>query len=336
MELAEKQFFLGKRVKLQAGLQAYISLHCVEASSLVISTSGSNLTISSSDSKPSNLVLQVSCCDSKPSGSNLTASGCHSKPSDCSDSTFGSCLAREKPDETVLVLPVSGSDSKPSGLVLQVSDWDSNLTASGCDSKPSDCSDPTSSSCLATEKPGETSLILPVFGCDSKTSGLVLKTSGCDSKPSGSNLTSSSCDSKPSDCSDSTSGSCLATEKPDETGLVLPVSGCDSKTSGLVLKISGCDSKPSDSNLTFSGCDTNPSGCSDSISGSCLATEKPDDIRIRGQNYAKMAKELGDIAYGNHSDEAKVFEKICQQWNSTPSSNLFSVVQESITKLSKV
>ena len=156
--MAEKQLYLGKRVKLQAGLQAYISLHCVEASSLVISTSGSNLTISSSDSKPSNLVLQVSCCDSKPSGSNLTASGCHSKPSDCSDSTFGSCLA----------------------------------------------------------------------------------------------------------------------------------------------------------------------------------TEKPDDIRIRGQNYAKMAKELGDIAYGNHSDEAKVFEKICQQWNSTPSSNLFSVVQESITKLSKV
>ena len=169
MELAEKQLDLGKRVKLQAGLQAYISLHCVEASSLVISTSGSNLT-------------------------------------------------------------VSGSDLKPSGLVLQDS-------------------------------------------------------------------------------------------------------GCDSKTSGLVLKISGCDSKPPGSNLTFSGCDSKPSGCSDSTSGSCLATEKPDDIRIRGQKYAKMAKELGDIAYGNQSDEAKVFEKICQQWNSTPSSDLFSVVQESITKL---
>ena len=169
MELAEKQLDLGKRVKLQAGLQAYISLHCVEASSLVISTSASNLT-------------------------------------------------------------VSGSDLKPSGLVLQDS-------------------------------------------------------------------------------------------------------GCDSKTSGLVLKISGCDSKPPGSNLTFSGCDSKPSGCSDSTSGSCLATEKPDDIRIRGQKYAQMAKELGDIAYGNQSDEAKVFEKICQQWNSTPSSDLFSVVQESITKL---
>ena len=167
--MAEKQLDLGKRVKLQAGLQAYISLHCVEASSLVISTSGSNLT-------------------------------------------------------------VSGSDLKPSGLVLQDS-------------------------------------------------------------------------------------------------------GCDSKTSGLVLKISGCDSKPPGSNLTFSGCDSKPSGCSDSTSGSCLATEKPDDIRIRGQKYAQMAKELGDIAYGNQSDEAKVFEKICQQWNSTPSSDLFSVVQESITKL---
>ena len=183
MELAEKQFDLGKRVKLQAGLQAYICLHCVEASSLVISTSGSNLTVSGSNLKPSGLVLQVSGCDSKPSGSNMT---------------------------------VSGSDLKPSGLVLQVS---------------------------------------------------------------------------------------------------------------------GCDSKTSSSNLTFSGCDSKPSGCSDSTSGSCLATEKPDDIRIRGQKYAQMAKELGDIAYGNQSDEAKVFEKICQQWNSTPSSDLFSVVQESITKL---
>ena len=89
----------------------------------------------------------------------------------------------------------------------------------------------------------------------------------------------------------------------------------------------------SSSNLTVSDCDSKPSDCSDSTSGSCLATEKPDDIRIRGQKYAQMAKELGDIAYGNHSDEAKVFEKICQQWNSTPSSDLFSVVQESITKL---
>ena len=202
--MAEKQLDLGKRVKLQAGLQAYISLHCVEASSLVISTSGS-------DSKPSSLVLKVSGCDSKPSSSDVTASSC---------------------------------DSKPSGLVLNVS--------------------------------------------------------SCDSKPSSSDVTAS---------------------------------GCDSKPSGLVSKISGCDSKPSGSNSNFSGCDSNQSGCSDSTSGSCLATEKPDDIRIRGQKYAQMAKELGDIAYGNQSDEAKVFEKICQQWKSTPSSDLFSVVQESITKL---
>ena len=117
------------------------------------------------------------------------------------------------------------------------------------------------------------------------------------------------------------------------SGSNLTVSGSDLKPSGLVLQVSGCDSKPSGSNLTFSGCDSKPSGCSDSTSGSCLATEKPDDIRIRGQKYAQMAKELGDIAYGNQSDEAKVFEKICQQWNSTPSSDLFSVVQESITKL---
>ena len=174
MELAEKQLDLGKRVKLQAGLQAYISLHCVEASSLVISTSGSNLTTS---------------------------------------------------------------------------------------------------------------------GTDSKISGLVLKVSGCDSKPFGS---------------------------------VLKVSSCDSKPSGSVLKVSGCDSKISGSDLTISSCDSTTSG---------LATEKTDDIRIRGQKYAQIAKELGEIAYGNQSDEAKVFEKICQQWNSTPSSDLFSVVQESITKL---
>ena len=169
LKLAEKQLDLGKRVKLQAGLQAYISLHCVEASSLVLSTSGSNLTTSGSDSKHSGLVLQVSGCDSKPSGSNLTFSS-------------------------------------------------------------------------------------------------------CDSKPSASDLTVSVCDSKPSVCSDLT------------------------------------------------------------MSGSGLATEEP-DIRLRGQKYAQMAKYLGDIAYGNQSDEAKVFEKICQQWNSTPSSDLFSVVQESITKL---
>ena len=117
------------------------------------------------------------------------------------------------------------------------------------------------------------------------------------------------------------------------SGSNLTVSGSDLKPSGLVLQVSGCDSKPSGSNSNFSGCDSNQSGCSDSTSGSCLATEKPDDIRIRGQKYAQMAKELGDIAYGNHSDEAKVFEKICQQWKSTPSSDLFSVVQESITKL---
>ena len=127
--MAEKQLDLGKRVKLQAGLQAYISLHCVEASSLVISTSGSNLTISGSDSKPSNLVLQVPVCDSKPSGSNLTVSASDSKPSDCSDSTSGSCLATEKPDETGLVLKVSDCDSIP---------YNSNSTVSGCcDSKPS-------------------------------------------------------------------------------------------------------------------------------------------------------------------------------------------------------
>ena len=53
----------------------------------------------------------------------------------------------------------------------------------------------------------------------------------------------------------------------------------------------------------------------------------------RGLQYAKIAKELGEIAYGNQSDEAKVFESICQQWNSTPPSDLFSVVQESISKL---
>ena len=40
LELAEKQLDLGKRVKLQPGLLAYITLHCVEASSLVISTTG--------------------------------------------------------------------------------------------------------------------------------------------------------------------------------------------------------------------------------------------------------------------------------------------------------
>ena len=119
----------------------------------------------------------------------------------------------------------------------------------------------------------------------------------------------------------------------EASSLVISTSGSDSKPSSLVLKVSGCDSKPSSSNSNFSGCDSNQSGCSDSTSGSCLATEKPGDIRIRGQKYAQMAKELGDIAYGNQSDEAKVFEKICQQWKSTPSSDLFSVVQESITKL---
>ena len=108
-------------------------------------------------------------------------------------------------------------------------------------------------------------------------------------------------------------------------------SGCDSKPSGLILKNSVCDS-------TTSGCDSKPSGwdsieISDSITaGSGLATVEP-DIRKRGQNYAQMAKEWGDIAYGNKSDEAKIFEKICQQWNSTSSSDLFSVVQESISKL---
>ena len=147
------------------------------------------------------------------------------------------------------------------------------------------------------------SLVISTSGSDSKPSSLVLKVSGCDSKPSSSDVTAS---------------------------------GCDSKASGLVSKISGCDSKPSGSNSNFSGCDSNQSGCSDSTSGSCLATEKPDDIRIRGQKYAQMAKELGDIAYGNQSDEAKVFEKICQQWKSTPSSDLFSVVQESITKLKDI
>ena len=42
MELAEKQFDLAKRVRLQPGLLAYISLHCVEASSLLLSTSDSD------------------------------------------------------------------------------------------------------------------------------------------------------------------------------------------------------------------------------------------------------------------------------------------------------
>ena len=221
--MAEKQLELGKRVKLQAGLQAYISLHCVEASSLVISTSGSDSTTFGCDSKPSGLVLKVSGCDSRPYNSNLTVSGC-------------------------------------------------------CDSKPSS-SDVT------------------VYGYDSKPSGL--QVSGCDSTKSGSHLTASGCDSKPS--------------------------GCDSKPSGLVLEVSVCDS-------TTPGCDSELSGCDSTTSGSGLATVEP-DIRKRGQNYAQMAKELGDIAYGIKSDEAKVFEKICQQWNSTPSSDLFSVVQESITKL---
>ena len=116
----------------------------------------------------------------------------------------------------------------------------------------------------------------------------------------------------------------------------LTIPGSDLKPSGLVLPVSDWDSKTSSSNLTVSGCDSKPSDCSNSTSGSCLATEKPDDIRIRGQKYAQMAKELGDIAYGNQSDEAKVFEKICQQWKSTPSSDLFSVVQESITKLKDI
>ena len=58
-----------------------------------------------------------------------------------------------------------------------------------------------------------------------------------------------------------------------------------------------------------------------------------DSIISRGLKYAKYAQELGAIAYGTQSDEAKVFESICQQWNSTPPSDLFSVVQESISKL---
>ena len=37
LDLAEKQLKLGKNLQLQPGLLAYISLHCVEASSLVIS-----------------------------------------------------------------------------------------------------------------------------------------------------------------------------------------------------------------------------------------------------------------------------------------------------------
>ena len=164
--MAEKQLYLGKRVKLQAGLQAYISLHCVEASSLVISTSTSNLTIPGSDLKPSGLVLPVSDWDSKTSSSNLTVSGCDSKPSDCSDSTSGSCLATEKPDETSLVLKVSGCDSRP---------YNSDLTASGCcDSKPSSSN-------------------VTVYGYDTKPSGL--QVSGCDLPKSGSQITASGCDS---------------------------------------------------------------------------------------------------------------------------------------------
>ena len=70
--------------------------------------------------------------------------------------------------------------------------------------------------------------------------------------------------------------------------------------------------------------------CDSTTSSSGLATMEP-DICKRGQNYAQMAKELGDIAYGNHSDEAKVFEKNCQQWNRFPlSSDLFSVVQDQL------
>ena len=98
-----------------------------------------------------------------------------------------------------------------------------------------------------------------------------------------------------------------------------------SKPSDLVLEVSVCDS-------TNSGCDSELFSCDSTTSSSGLATMEP-DICKRGQNYAQMAKEYCDIAYGNHSDEAKVFEKKCQQWKSTPSSDLFSVVQESITKL---
>ncbi len=41
--LAKKQFSLGEKLRLQPGLQAYISLHCVESASLVLSTSDSEI-----------------------------------------------------------------------------------------------------------------------------------------------------------------------------------------------------------------------------------------------------------------------------------------------------
>ncbi len=58
--LAKEQFKIGERLGLQPGLQAYVALHCVEAASLVLSSSSnSKLPVSLSTSLSISEVKEV-------------------------------------------------------------------------------------------------------------------------------------------------------------------------------------------------------------------------------------------------------------------------------------
>ena len=57
------------------------------------------------------------------------------------------------------------------------------------------------------------------------------------------------------------------------------------------------------------------------------------DMFESGLKFVEMAKQYGNIAYGKTSEEAQVFACICSLWNSTPSKDLFVVIQDSISKL---
>lgn len=57
------------------------------------------------------------------------------------------------------------------------------------------------------------------------------------------------------------------------------------------------------------------------------------EVFSQGLKYAQIAKEYGQIAYGSDSDEAKVFANLSSLWKSTPKEDLFSVIQDAISRL---